>query len=337
MPKDRSSSLRLRRGTVDELIAMKQEILDRHLRKELSGKDAAALLCMHPKSFSRLKKRYREHGPTVLVPQKPGPKQGRGTRPKNRTDDTVEQLVCLLARELKSLGPVPLAEKLRDDHGIRLDATTVWRILKRRKVRYAYDYHRWTEDPPQLYCLEKPGIELQLDGCFPYGRRRKLVCIDAIDDCSRWTYGRLYEGETFVAARDFIDHLLHVAPFTIQAVRVDNRYGRRFREYCVSRGISVIQNDPYEPKQNGKIERFHKTIKQEFFLPHTSFHDDVSSMSYQLSQYLFHYNTQRRHGGLGMHRMTPLQKLAAANLGILADDVLTYPQKVTSIVQQYKC
>ena len=45
------------------------------------------------------------------------------------------------------------------------------------------------------------------------------------------------------------------APFRIQRIRVDNRYGKKFKEYCESLGIEVVENEPYCPQQNGKIER----------------------------------------------------------------------------------
>ncbi len=70
---------------------MKQTILEKCLKKELKDKDGALLLNIHPKSFSRLKARYLEHGLAVLLPKKPGPKSGQAV--KNRTPELVEHLV----------------------------------------------------------------------------------------------------------------------------------------------------------------------------------------------------------------------------------------------------
>jgi len=103
------------------------------------------------------------------MPRKPGPK--KNNKPFNKTDEETEDIAASLAEKYPNLGPVPLSEKLFDEHGIKLDQSTVWRILKRKEVRYTKEYKRWKKQP-KLYCLDSPGIEVQLDGCYPYGRAR---------------------------------------------------------------------------------------------------------------------------------------------------------------------
>ena len=320
---------KIRRNTQGELIAMKKQIIEKCLNRQLKCKDGANLLQMHPKAFSRLKSRYILDGETALMPKKPGPKR---FTPKNRTPEIIEQLVEDLAMKNPNLGPIPLSEELFDKYSIKLDQTTIWRILKRRKIRYAKEYKRWKEKP-KFYCLDTPGLELQMDGCYPFGRSRKIVGFDAIDDCSRWIYGKLYNREDADSAIDFVKHLVNNVPFRIQRIRVDNRYGKEFREYCESIGIEVIENEPYSPEQNGKIERFHKTLKREFFWKYCSYHDSLEVMQYKYNQWQNYYNTKRRHGGYGMNRMTPQQKIASTLF--LSLNNINYPQKVTLILQQY--
>jgi transposase InsO family protein len=308
---------------------MKKEVLDRCIARTMRCKDGAFLLKMHPKAFSRLKKRYLLFGEDALVPKKPGPKNCHAV---NRTPEQIEEIVERLAIQRPDLGPVPLTEKLEELYSITMDQTTVWRILKRRKVRYATTYKRWKQDPT-LYCLDQPGIELQMDGCYPYGRSRPVVVFDAIDDCSRWVYGLIYEHEDADSAIDFVKHLIVHAPFRICVIRVDNRYGKRFVSFCESIGIRVIENDAYTPKQNGKIERFHKTIKREFFWRYCAYNDPSPILQMKLTSWLQWYNTERRHGGYGMNRQTPTQKIASTMLQSLT---LIHPQKVTGTLQQYR-
>lgn len=312
-----------------DLIAMKQTVIDQCLAKQIKDKDGAKLLNIHPKSFSRLKHRYQQHGIEAIVPKKPGPKAR--SAPPNRTKQAVEELVVALARANPQLGPQPLADLFFDTNSIILDQTTVWRILKRHKVRYTTEYKRWKQDP-QLYCLETPGLELQMDACYPFGRARRLVEFDAIDDCSRYVAGRIFHHETTLNAIAFVDYLLERVPFRIQRIRVDNRYGKKFVEYCATKGIEVIANDPYSPEQNGKIERFHKTVKRECYWRYCSFYDSKEQLEYKLQQWLTIYNSKRRHSGFGMHRLTPAQKLA---LSLLNGISRFYPQKVTLSLQQY--
>lgn len=312
---------------------MKQQIIESCKTKKMTWKEGAKLLNMHPKSLSRLKKNYLQFGVSVLVGKKPGPKLGKSS--SNRTPEDVERLIVRLAIDHPDFGPIPLHDLLKEQYTITKDPTTIWRILKRREARYTIEYRRWKKDP-QLYCLDMPGLELQLDACYPFGRSRKIVSFDAIDDCSRLVYGRCYYRENTRNAIHFVKELIKRVPFHIQRIRVDNRFRGMFKEYCETfLGIEVIVNDPYSPEQNGKIERFHKTLKQEFFWGHCSFQDSLEIINYKYQQWLYHYNYYRKHSGLGMNRMTPAQKIASLTLTMFPEAILSYPQKVTGIVQQY--
>lgn len=321
---------KVRRNTQEELTMLKKQVIDKCVNKEIKCKDGAKLLEMHPKAFSRLKSRYKEEGISALVPRKTGPKENN--EPYNKTEKKTEDIVAKLARENPCSGPMPLSEKLFDEYNIELDQSTIWRILKRKEVRYTREYKRWKKEP-KLYCLDEPGIEIQIDGCYPYGRARRLVLFDAIDDCSRYTTGKLYNRETTTNIINFIKYLIRKAPYAIKKIRVDNKYSHELDKFCKSLTIELHKNDPYSPEQNGKIERFHRTIKHEFFWRYCSFHDSKELLQYKLNQYLDYYNTKRRHGGYGMNRLTPAQKIASTYFNSLS---FIYPQKVTGTLQQYK-
>ena len=317
------------RSTHVQLMQMKKNILDNYCRKFISRSRTAKLLGMHPNAVSRLKTNYEKLGNCALVGRKPGPKN---FTPANRTPSEIEQLVENLAEQHPNLGPISLADELSDRHKVRLNQSTIWRILKRRRVRYTTEYKRWKKDP-KLYCLDEPGIEVQLDGCYPFGRSRKIVCYDAIDDCSRFVLGKCFSGvESDELAIKFIRELVARVPFRIQKIRVDNRYGKKFEEFCNLLGIEIHRNDAYSPEQNGKIERFHRTSKQSFFhqLP---WNIPLEELNYQFQFWLRYYNYSRRHGGFGMDRLTPVQKLAQTYSGLLSQ---ADSQNVTGIVQQYK-
>jgi transposase InsO family protein len=312
---------------------MKKQVIERCIAKTMRWKDGALLLSMHPKALSRLKRRYHAEGESALIGKKPGPKSWR--RPYNKTAEHLEETIERLAINCPQLGPVPLAEKLSDDYGIYCNPATVWRILKRRKVRYTTTYRRWKQEPT-LYCLDAPGEELQLDACYPFGKARKVVSFDALDDCSRYAFGHCYTRETTDNAIRFVRILIAHVPFKVSRLRVDNRYGRRFTEYCHRRlGVEVIVNEPYCPEQNGKVERFHRTLKREFFWRHCSWDDSLTLLNYKYGQWLSEYNYYRRHGGFGMQRLTPAQKIAVTLTETMTAQIIAYPQKVTGTLQQY--
>ena len=148
--------------------------------------------------------------------------------------------------------------------------------------------------------------------------------------------GKGYDGETADNAILFVDRLVRDVPFRIQRLRVDNRYGKTFREYCRSTyGIEVIANEPYSPEQNGKIERFHKTLKREFFYRYCAYTDSLETLNYKYALWLPHYNYYRRHRGLGMNGLTPAQKLTMTMFKGTVNTLIINPQKVTGTLQQY--
>jgi transposase InsO family protein len=319
-----------RRDTQETLIAMKKEILDSCIAKKMKCLEGAKLLKMHPKAFSRLKKNYLENGVSILSPKPPGPK--KGYIPGNRTLAFVEDLVCELARNNPNEGTIELSGILFDKYRIELDQSTIYRILKRRKIRYCLEYIQLRKEKPQLYCLETPGEELQLDACYPFGRGRQICCFDAIDDCSRFVIAKMYDRETADNAIDFIKYLIQHAPFKIKRIRIDNRSKNKIKAFCETVGIEVIVNEAHTPKQNGKIERFHKTIKRSFFWKYCSIHDDISLIDYNLKLWLVYYNEKRRHGGYGMNKLTPIQKLTSS----LFNSLYIIPvEKVTLTMQRY--
>lgn len=318
-----------RRNTQEELIAMKKEVFDSCIDKQLLCVEGARLLSMHPKAFLRLKARYAEHGEAVFVPKKTGPKGP----PKNRTADWIEDIVVELALKNKRLGPIELSDKLFEKYKIKKDQSTVFRILQRKRIRYCREPMPQPRVKPQLYCLETPGLELQMDACYPFGRGRKIVCFDAIDDCSRYVTAKLYDRETAENAIEFVKELVRVSPFRIQRIRVDNRYGKQLRAFCATIGIEVVTIAAYTPSQNGKIERFHRTIKMGFFWRHCGFYDEQNYIQYKLNAWVHWYNSERKHGGYGMNRLTPREKLA----GALFNSLYIIPQnRVTLTLQSYK-
>src|SRR3989344_36239 len=290
------------RSTQEVLIAMKKQLIEGCLKRKMLWKDAAIILQMHAKALSRLKRRYLQYGDAALLGRKPGPKTY--SPPVNKTDEGIEDIVVSLALGYPNEGPQVLTDRLLDEYGISKHQSTIWRILKRRKVRYGRNYKRWKDDP-KLYCLDTPGEELQMDARYPYGKSRQICSFDAIDDCTRYIDGK--------------------------------RYDRGFKEYCLATyGIEVIANEPYSPEQNGKIERFHKTLKREFFYRYCSFTDSLETINYKYALWLKHYNYGRRHRGLGMKGLTPAQKLTMTMFQGAVNTLIINPQKVTGTLQYYR-
>jgi len=56
---------------------------------------------------------------------------------------------------------------------------------------------------------------------FPFGRHRRFVIYDGLDDCTRIVFSKAYENACIESTRNFIDELIRRMPFTIKAIRTD--------------------------------------------------------------------------------------------------------------------
>ena len=261
--------------------------------------------------------RYKRFGIEGLITVK----KKNGGVAHNRTPDEIEQLVINIAHEYWNDGVETLKDRLQYKNNITLDPSTIYRILKRNNVRYTSDYtrtqRRWKK---QLFSHQVPGFELQMDTKYPFGYKQGRVIYTIIDDASRWVFAWSYETANAVNTVDFLKKVLVRAPFTIQKIRTDQ--GKEFvakivESFLSEHNIPHRRNTPYCPEENGKIERFHRTLNEKGlrfgFIPD----EPLETMQYRLCLFLQYYNHVKKHRGLGMNGLTPIEKLwerASVNL-----------------------
>lgn len=310
----------------DQLLRMKEKMLLKVLNKEMKLYELADHFSVTRKTASKWLAKFKFGGIAELVPKKSGPKSGTCW---NRTHEDIEEMVVEIAQQHPFKGPVWIVDQL-EEQDVVMDQSTVYRILKRRKVRY-YTNYKHKRRKKKAYCLDTPGREIQLDCCFPWGYQKNAVVYDCIDDCSRWVFGRVMKDHTAESTITFLQELIEKAPFTITAIRTDQ--GKEFLNTAVktflnNHNIEHKVNPPYTPQHNGKIERFHQTLKNDSIMYSWSFHDNLTTLNYKLELYLKHYNYRRKHTGLGMNKLTPIQKIAYVMLQS------SFDQNVTLTLQQ---
>ena len=79
-----------------------------------------------------------------------------------------------------------------------------------------------------------------------------------------------------------------------------------FKEYIRITGMTHVRTSPYYPQSNGKIERWHGTMKQECIRPKTPLNVDDARRA--LKDWIQHYNEVRLHSAIGY--IAPADKLA---------------------------
>lgn len=253
--------------------------------------------------------RYKRYGIQGLVIRRNKSKK----KAHNRTSEQLEQLVINISRQYVLDGVETLSDRIQADYNTAIHPTTIYRILKRNNVRYTDRYlgtkKRWKK---QLYSHQTPGFELQMDTKYPYGYKQGKVIYTIIDDASRWVFAWSYEIANKRNTIDFLNKVLDRSPFNIQKIRTDQ--GKEFiatdvEQFFKDNNIIHRKNTPYCPEENGKIERFHKTLNQKAIRWSFNPNDSLEHMQYKLNLFLYYYNYQKRHRGLGMDGMTPFQKL----------------------------
>lgn len=288
------------------MVLLRHKLIQDILIKKKNVTEVAEILSVSRQSVHKWIAKYNYEGLDGLVPKKSGPKSGET---HNRTSEEIEQTVEDIAKLHPFDGPIMLKDTLEHEHSIILDQTTIYRILKRRKVRYGLGYHH-LKKKKIAYVLGFPGQEVQLDVCFPYGYNRRLVVYSLIDDCSRYIFSRAYTSHTQATSIEFVQQAIRSLPFLIQAVRTDcgREFSAAFTAFLNQNEIDHRKNPPYTPQHNGKIERYHRTFKErEAWFWHFDY--SLSTINYRLFLWTSFYNHKRPHTGLGMNRRTPIQKL----------------------------
>lgn len=278
------------------------------INKELSVTGAAKELLVTRQTIYTWKARYERFGIDGLIKQR----KKRTDCPHNKTSEEVEQLVINTTDTYWQDGVEALADHLQRLYNLTINPTTVYRILKREGIRYGEHHPRTTKRwKKQLYAHQIPGLELQMDTKYPFGYKQGRVIYTIIDDASRWVYAWTYTTANALTTIDFIKRVQQHVPFSMQKIRTDQ--GSEFRalavrHYLAEKQIEHRLNTPYCPEENGKIERFHRTLNEKCVVGMYP-KDSLDNLQYKLSLFLQYYNWQKRHRGLGMEGMTPMQKI----------------------------
>ena len=81
---------------------------------------------------------------------------------------------------------------------------------------------------------------------------------------------------------------------------------RDFKEFIRLSGMTHVRTSPYYPQSNGKVERWHQSLKRECIRPRTPL--DLAEARRIVGEYVEHYNTVRLHSAIGY--VAPADKLA---------------------------
>ncbi len=90
---------------------------------------------------------------------------------------------------------------------------------------------------------------------------------------------------------------------------------RDFKEYIRLAGMTHVRTSPFYPQSNGKLERFHKSIKSECIRPKCA--DTQEEAKRNIDEYVEYYNNERLHSAIGY--VTPRQMIEGRQKAIFEE------------------
>lgn len=250
-------------------------------------------------------------------------RKGGSPVPWNKLRPEEEEKILVLARALPELSSRELALKIVDTEGLYISESTIFRALKREGLikpaeivgfKAGKEYHRKTKRANELWATDCSHIKV-IDWGWYY-----LVTV--MDDYSRFILA--WELKSDMTSNSLIDVVQKAIDATgMTDVPVEDRtmllsdngpgyISRQFGDYLRLVGIRHILASPFHPQTNGKIERYHRTIKGELSLMP---YEMPGELEEAIRAFIEHYNYRRYHEGLG--NVTPYDVYTGKYLEII--------------------
>ncbi|MFC2084018.1 IS481 family transposase [Bacteroidota bacterium] len=245
-------------------------------------------------SYYNWKNKYDLNGRQGLRRIKPIPK----SHPRQLQQDVIEQIIDF--RKKYNFGPERITWYLDRYHGVTTSCSTVYRTLVRNGLRRLPKTAPRRAIHTKRYQKTVPGHHIQVDVKFIWlknsdGSKIRRFQYTAIDDATRIRALKIYSRHTQINAIDFIDYVIKKFPFRIHTIRTDrgHEFQAKFHCHVEDLGIRHVYIKPATPQLNGKVERSHRTDKDEFYQLLT-YTDDVD-LNKKLEEWENFYNFNRPH------------------------------------------
>ena len=274
--------------------------------------------------FWDLRRRHAREGDAVLEPKSRAPKH-----PAGRTPVQVEEAIVRTRKELDDAGwdcgPASIAFALRELPGLPHEST-IWRILTARGLVVA-DPSKAPKHTGRSFTAERANECWALDDwTWRLIDESPVQILDVVDDHSRYAVACTAMASCTGAAS--FDAIATAAGYLGWPQRLWSDNARAFTGTLATAvaplGVAASHTRPYSPPSNGKVERFHQTVRR--WLAKQPPAATITELQAQLDLFRLHYNTQRPHRAL--QRRFPADVWAAAPKSGPAERPLTTPTSV---------
>ena len=143
--------------------------------------------------------------------------------------------------------------------------------------------------------------------------------ISVLDGFSRYlVHWELRESMTEADVEITLQRAREAFPDATPRIITDNGpqfIAKDFKEFIRISGMTHVKTSPYYPQSNGKIERWHQTLKSDCIRPHVPLSLDEARRL--VERFVDQYNHARLHSAIGY--VTPVDKLAGREQAIFAE------------------
>ena len=286
--------------------AEKLEVIKLVEQSHLGVRATLDKLGIRASTFYRWYDLYRQGGPEALAD-----KPAQPDRVWNRIPDDVRQRVIDMALECTDLSPRELATRFTDQTGYFVSESSVYRLLKAHDliaspafivIKAADEFKDKTTAPNQLWQTDFTYLKVTGWG-WQY-----LSTI--LDDFSRYIVA--WKLCTTMKVSDVTDTLqLALAASGCDSARVAHKprllsdngssyISGDLADWLNDKGMRHIRGSPCHPQTQGKIERWHQTLKNRILLENYYLPGDLKR---QINAFVEHYNHNRYHESL--RNLTP--------------------------------
>jgi putative transposase len=252
-------------------------------------------------TFYRWYEQYQTGGPEALEDRPSQP-----SRVWNRVPDEVRSQIVTLALEQCELSPRELAVRFTDTQGYFVSEATVYRLLKARDLitspafivmKAANEFQDKTTAVNQMWQTDFTYLKIIGWGWY--------YLSTILDDFSRYIIA--WKLCTTMKAEDVTDTLeLALTASGCNQAHVRHRprllsdngssyVSGELAEWLDKQHMSHVRGAPYHPQTQGKIERWHQTLKNRILLENYYLPGDLEA---QIAAFIDHYNHRRYHESL---------------------------------------
>jgi len=258
------------------------------------------------RTFYRWYDRYLDGGPEALEDRPSAP-----SRVWNRIPAEIHGQIIELALEQSELSPRELAVRFTDEKRYFVSEASVYRLLKAHDlitspayvvIKAANEFHTKTTRPNEMWQTDFTYFKI-----IGWGW---MYLSTVLDDYSRYIIS--WKLCSTMRAEDVTDTLeLALTASGCESAQVAHRprllsdngssyIAGDLAEWLEDRGIRHIRGAPFHPQTQGKIERWHQTLKNRILLENYYLPGDLEA---QINAFVDHYNHQRYHEAIG--NLTP--------------------------------